>query len=131
MKRTYESAPLVREAFESAPIKEACVQFSQYTADDISRDIERRHRDYVVYQQMSESAARKEGYEEGYKEGYEKVYKKEGEEEGLKEGEEKGLKKGLREGKIATVRNFKALGVGYDVIAQATGLSIEEIEKIE
>lgn len=50
------------------------------------------------------------------------------------EGIEKGKMEGIKEGKIAgmleTARNLKGLGVAIQVIQQATGLSIEEIDAL-
>ena len=54
----------------------------------------------------------------------------EGREEGLKKGLEEGLEKGREEGIIATARNLKSLNVPLDTIRQATGLPVEEIEKL-
>jgi predicted transposase/invertase (TIGR01784 family) len=48
--------------------------------------------------------------------------------------EQKGLQKGRLEGKreeaIAIARNLKAKGLSVDLIAETTGLSAEEIEKL-
>lgn len=38
--------------------------------------------------------------------------------------------KGAKQEKVSNARNFKVLGVPYETISQATGLSIEEIEKL-
>ena len=50
----------------------------------------------------------------------------------LKEGEQKGLQKGRQEGEykkaVETAMNFLKIGLTPEVIAQGTGLSIEEIE---
>ncbi len=50
----------------------------------------------------------------------------EGKEEGLKEG----LAKGREEGRLESARNLKKMGVDVQIIAQATGLSPEEIESL-
>lgn len=54
-------------------------------------------------------------------------------EEGRAEGRAEGIVEGKAEGKAEansqTARNLKDLGVSVDVIAKATGLSVEEIEK--
>ena len=54
--------------------------------------------------------------------------------EGLAEGLAKGIEEGRAEGKhlqnIENARNFKRLGVPTETISRATGLSIEEIEKL-
>ena len=51
---------------------------------------------------------------------------KEGRAEGMKEG----LAKGRAEEKRENARNFKKLGLSVELIAQATGLDIEEINKL-
>ena len=43
-------------------------------------------------------------------------------------GYEQGMQQGRRENSLETARKLKALGVAVDVIAQSTGLSVEEIE---
>ena len=65
--------------------------------------------------------AMREGREEGMKEGRE---------EGMKEGREKGMKEGKKEGKLEDAQNLKRLGVSLDIISQATGLSLEDIENL-
>ena len=41
-----------------------------------------------------------------------------------------GRAEGLAEGRLSTARNLKKLGIAPDTIARATGLSLEEIEKL-
>jgi predicted transposase/invertase (TIGR01784 family) len=41
-----------------------------------------------------------------------------------------GIQKGEVKRNLEVAKNFKKLGVAYDIISQATGLSIEEIEKL-
>ena len=41
-----------------------------------------------------------------------------------------GVEKGIEQNKVETAKNFKNLGVAVEVIAQATGLSVEEVEKL-
>ena len=56
----------------------------------------------------------------------------------ISESERKGLERGLAEGEargfhqkaLQDARNFKHLGVSVQIIAQATGLTREEIEKL-
>ena len=50
--------------------------------------------------------------------------------EGLKEGEEIGRKEGREEAILQNARNLKQLGVSMTIIAQATGLSEEEIQQL-
>ncbi len=63
------------------------------------------------------ASARKLGHMDGFEEGH-------------KEGLEKGIEKGQAEEKLRNARRFKELGVGAEIINQATGLSLEEIEKL-
>ncbi|MBR5034951.1 MAG: hypothetical protein IKX71_06555, partial [Bacteroidales bacterium] len=72
---------------------------------------------------------RQEGLEEGREEG-----RAEGRAKGLAEGREEGLAEGLKEGlakgRRESAANFKKLGVPPDIIAEATGLSLKEIEAL-
>ncbi|WP_270620521.1 Rpn family recombination-promoting nuclease/putative transposase [Parabacteroides distasonis] len=63
--------------------------------------------------------------EKGMKKGMEK-----GLQEGLQEGLQKGKAEGRQEEKHSIALNLKKLGVSIEQIAFATGLSIEEIEKL-
>ncbi|MBR4923830.1 MAG: hypothetical protein IKY99_09505, partial [Bacteroidaceae bacterium] len=60
--------------------------------------------------------------------------REEGRTEGRIEGRAEGLAEGRAEGesnaKQAMARNLKSMGMGNAFIVQATGLSIEEIEKL-
>ena len=69
--------------------------------------------------------ARRDGIDEGIEEGLKRVR-----EEGLQRGREEGLQRGLQRGIRTTAKNLLALGLPIEKIAQATGLSIEEIEKL-
>ena len=62
--------------------------------------------------------ARMEGREEGYKEGWEIGYKE-------------GLEIGYKEDTIAIARKMKAYGVAWDMIAEITGLTIDEVKDLE
>ena len=42
---------------------------------------------------------------------------------------DEGRKEGAQEERFRTASNFKKLGVSVEIIAQATGLSVEEIER--
>eukprot|EP01107_Rhizomastix_libera_P010623 TRINITY_DN2752_c0_g2_i4.p2 TRINITY_DN2752_c0_g2~~TRINITY_DN2752_c0_g2_i4.p2 ORF type:complete len:108 (-),score=4.37 TRINITY_DN2752_c0_g2_i4:236-559(-) len=52
------------------------------------------------------------------------------EEKGFSKGKEEGINEGIEKGKIATAKELKKLGVNFETIKIATGLSIEEIEKL-
>ncbi len=56
----------------------------------------------------------------------------EGEEVGMEKGMQTGIKKGKREANIETARNFLKLGINtIEQIAEATNLSIQEVEKLK
>lgn len=85
--------------------------------------------------------ARKEGISEGFEEGREKG-REEGMEQGLKQGLEKGraeghaegLEKGRAEGRnecnIEVAKSMKAKGLDLSLIAECTGLTIDELQKL-
>ena len=50
--------------------------------------------------------------------------------EGRAEGIEKGMKEGRAEGKTEMARNLKAMGIPTETIMKASGLTLEEIEKL-
>ena len=56
------------------------------------------------------------------------------ERKGLQKGRRQGLKQGRQQGqqqgRIETARNFKAMGLSLEQIAQGTGLSLEEIARL-
>ncbi len=53
-----------------------------------------------------------------------------GKKEGQKEGEMKGKMEGKMERNIEVARNMKKLKISFDIISQATGLTIQEIENL-
>jgi len=112
-----------------------------------------RHIEAIMIQNDVIDTAKKEGLAEGLAEGLEKGLEKglaegmkkglaegmekglaEGMEKGLAEGMEKGLAEGMEKGRIATniehAKTLKRHGVGHDIIANVTGLSIGEIAKL-
>ena len=68
---------------------------------------------------------RMEGREEGRKEGL-----KEGRKEGRKEGMEMGVLKGRKEGMVENARKMKAYGLALEMIADITGLTIDEVRDL-
>jgi len=56
---------------------------------------------------------------------------KKAEEKGREEGIEQGMKQGKQEEKLEIAKNLFASNVFIDVIQLATGLSVEELEKIK
>ena len=74
-------------------------------------------------------AAKEEGREEGRQEGREEGLK-EGLKKGHQEGHQEGLKEGREEERLIIVRNLKSAGMSDELIAKATGVSLEEIRKL-
>ena len=70
------------------------------------------------------------GHEEGIEEGI-KRGRQEGREEGREEGIRKGIKRGEYQAKLATAQNLLEMGLSIEQIAKATGLSFEDVAKIE
>ena len=58
------------------------------------------------------------------------VYKH-AEEKGIQKGMEKGIEKGIEKGRKEIALNLLTYNTPIDVIAKSTGLSIEEIKKLE
>ena len=50
--------------------------------------------------------------------------------EGIAQGEAKGISEGSYQKALQDAANFKRLGVSIDIIAQATGLTEAEIERL-
>ena len=61
----------------------------------------------------------------------EKYYTLKGKEEGRQEGIKEGRQEGREEEKIKNAINFLNLGISVDIVAQGTGLSLEEVNKIK
>lgn len=96
----------------------------QLTLNRMSREELRayyKHLDNIVILRDNIMTERAEGRAEGLAEGLA---------EGRAEGHAEGLAEGRAEEKAAIARNLKALGMTAEQIAQATGLTKEEVEKI-
>ena len=70
--------------------------------------------------------AKETALEEGLAKG-----RKEGREEGREEGLEEGLAKGREERNLEVAINFLQLGTSCEIVAKATGLSLEEVAKLK
>ncbi|MCQ2208496.1 MAG: PD-(D/E)XK nuclease family transposase, partial [Paludibacteraceae bacterium] len=87
--------------------------------------------------EKGEASGMKKGKEEGLAEGFEKgeaIGLEKGEAIGLVKGKEEGLAEGLEKGahqeKIDNAKKMKSRGFSVEDIAEITGLSAEEIEKL-
>ena len=90
--------------------RQKLIYFNMNKADKLAYD---RHLDALMIQNDVLSTAKLEGLEEG-----------------RVEGREEGIMVGRQEEKIATARNLKSLNIPIAVIVQATGLSIDEIDRL-
>jgi DNA repair protein RadC len=79
--------------------------------------------------EMIRKEAMKLGWSDGLKEG-KKIGLEKGLKKGLKEGEKKGREEGKKEGKIEIAKTMKKKGEPTERIAEYTGLSKKEIEKL-
>ena len=74
-----------------------------------------------------------QGIERGFEQGIERGIEQ-GIERGIEQGFEQGIERGFSEGSYQTKREtavaFKRLGIDIAKIAEGTGLSVEEIEKL-
>ena len=129
------------DLLENPDIREALTQIEQSAFNDAQMMGYDEFWDAVRVENTIINDARKkglkEGMEEGMKKGMEEGMKegmKKGMKEGMKEGMKKGMKEGMKEGKreqqFQIAANLKQMGASLEFIAQATGLSIPDIEKL-
>ena len=97
----------------------------EISKDEIERARLFSEEKYELDTQSRITYAREQGLQEGLEKGL-----IEGLDKGRVNGLEEGLEKGARQEKLLSAANLKKLGVSTDIISQATGLSIEEIEKL-
>ena len=90
---------------------------------DRDEEYERIKRSYI---NGEKKRARKEGLEEGRTLGI-----KQGMKQGVRQGMRQGMKQGVRQGIINTTKKLLQNHVDIQIISNATGLSIEEINAIE
>ena len=75
---------------------------------------------YMVAKEAAEVAAEK-AFENGFSAG---------EEQGRNEGISIGLSQGAQQAKLETAKSMILRNISIDIVAECTGLSIEEIEKL-
>ena len=129
------------ELMENPEINKAVVQLEESAFTEKQLLGYEEFWDMVSTAKMQISSSRREGLEEGHAqgraEGLEEGHAKgleEGHAKGLEEGHAKGLEEGVEKGhieeRLSNARKFKRLGVPTDIIAQATGLNVSEIERL-
>ncbi len=88
-----------------------------------------------VSTEKTRSNAIKRRFREGLRRASENGLKlgiKQGIEQGIVQGIEQGIKQGIEQGIMKTVKNLLSMGsLSTEQISQASGLSIEEVEKIK
>ena len=104
---------------------EAREKLRYYSMTDKERHAYDEHLNAVMIQNDVLNTAKMEGRMEGLVEG-----RAEGLVEGRAEGLEIGREEGEKKERLKNARNFKEMGVPLDIIARATGLTIEEIESL-
>jgi predicted transposase/invertase (TIGR01784 family) len=114
-----------------AYIREACtiVDFKNLSSEEremISAK-EKAEADRIGQLNFAWNKGRSEGVAEGRAKGVAKG-RSEGMAEGRAKGRSEGMAKGRGETQVTIARNLRAAGLAPDVIAQSTGLSIEEVE---
>ena len=82
----------------------------------------KKYRDTISVLEGARMEGRMEGREEGIQEGIQK---------GIKKGREEGREEGRTETMMANARKMKAYGFALDMIADITGLSIDEVKALE
>ncbi|MCP3942926.1 MAG: hypothetical protein GY710_15765 [Desulfobacteraceae bacterium] len=114
----------IKKAVELIDFEKLSPQQRHNMKIDAQRKVVRR-----LNQEEGFDKGKKEGIEEGKKEGIE-----EGKKEGIEEGKKEGIEEGKKEGKVESKREIakKSLekGIPPDLVADITGLSVEEIETL-
>ena len=103
--------------------------YRKVSQDELEYERREARLKYQLQYNTEISVAREQGLAQGLKKG-EAVGLKKGEAVGLKKGEAVGLKKGVAQEKREIAKNLKALNLTKEQIAEATGLSAAEIEKL-
>ena len=103
--------------------------YRKVSQDELEYERREARLKYQLQYNTEISVAREQGLAQGRSEG-EAVGLKKGEAVGLKKGEAVGFKKGATQEKREIAKNLKALNLTKEQIAEATGLSAAEIEKL-
>lgn len=117
----YLKTGTIRPDTKAPGLEEAREKLIYYNMKPAERQAYDRHIDAIMIQNDVLGTARLEGLQEGFQEGRE---------EGREEGRKKGKEEGKEEALISMVRNMKSLHLPVETIAQVSGLSIEQIEKL-
>ena len=121
----YLKEGIIRPDTTAPGLNEAREKLKYYSMSKEERQAYDEHLSAVMIQNDVLDTAKLEGRIEGLAEG-----RAEGRAEGIAEGRAEGRAEGITEGLLQTARNLKSMGMPAEVIQKATGLSIEEIEKL-
>ena len=121
----YLKTGCIRPDTQAPGLAEARKKLIYYNMEPAEREAYDRHVDAIMIQNDVLGTAKQEGLQEGREEGLQQ-----GLQQGIEQGLEQGLEQGRMEEKFSIARNLKSLGFPIDGIAKASGLSVEEIEKL-
>ena len=102
-------------------LREARERLLYMTMNDADRRAYEAHVDNIRVQNDVLNTAKLEGMAEG---------RAEGRAEGIAEGRAEGIAEGEKQKALAVAAKMKAMGLGNDIIQQATGLSLDEISTL-
>ena len=118
-------------------LSEAREKLRYYSMTPKERKVYDEHLNAVMIQNDVLSSAKLEGLQEGRQQGEKigiekgkQIGLQQGKQIGIEEGEQIGIEKGEMRERLKNAANLKKLGIAPGLIAQATGLSPEEIEKL-
>ena len=124
-----ESERVTEKMKENENLKEAVKKLDNLSEDEKMQRIADLRQKAI----MDEKAIYEKGLEVGIEKGIQRGMEK-GMEEGIQRGMEKGIEKGIMEGsqkeKIEIAKKMLELKIDKETIAEATGLTEQEIEKI-
>ena len=115
---------------ENVNMKEARTKLEGISEDARMQRIAELREKAILDEKEAKYTGYMSGLEEGRKDGKE-LGLKEGRQEGRKEGRQEGIKEGRKESIEQIVRKMKKAKFSMDTIKEITGLTEEEIEKIE
>lgn len=121
----YLKTGVIRPDTQTPGLAEAREKLQYYNMSLEERHAYEKHIDAIMIQNDVLNTARLEGLEEGREKG-----RAEGRIEGRAEGRAEGLAEGERRKQKEIARNLKANGVAIEIIEQATGLSLEDINNL-
>jgi len=89
------------------------------------KESEEKRRDYMLLQAF-EMDARRDGIQQGIQQGM-----IQGEAKGKREGIQQGMIQGEAKGKLETAKNLLSMGLSIENIVKATGLTVQEVERLQ